>query len=81
LSYLNSGAVYVCGRTIKGHQPIIVINVRKFIDQNVTLDEIIEVSSYLFDWIVCHMMIPGRIESWLIIMDLKDVGITQLPIK
>ena len=58
-----------------------MVNVRRFIDKNVTLDEIIEASSYLFDWVVRHMMIPGRIESWLIIMDLKDVGMTQLPVK
>jgi hypothetical protein len=32
LQFLQSGAVYSCGRAKKGKQPIIIINVRKFID-------------------------------------------------
>ena len=40
----------------------------------------IEIASYFFDWIVRNMMVPGRVESFLVILDLKDVGITQMPI-
>ena len=80
LQFLQSGAVYSCGRAKKGKQPIIIINVRKFIDQDKSLDEMIEIAAYFFDWIVRNMMVPGRIESFLVILDLKDVGITQMPI-
>ena len=40
----------------------------------------IEIAAYFFDWIVRNMMVSGRIESFLVILDLKDVGITQMPI-
>lgn len=40
-----------------------------------------DIACYFFDWVVQNFMVSGHIESWLVIMDFKDVGITQLPVK
>jgi len=32
LPFLQSGSVYVAGRCKEGHQPIVIINMKKFID-------------------------------------------------
>jgi hypothetical protein len=37
LDFLRSGALYVSGRCKRGHQPIIVINIKKFIEQKKTV--------------------------------------------
>ena len=79
--FLQSGACYFGGRAKKGHQPVIVLNIKKFISQNKTVAELEDIACFYFKWIVDNMMVPGHIEGWLVIIDLKDVGITQLPIK
>mmetsp|Transcript_11598 Transcript_11598/g.17562 ORF Transcript_11598/g.17562 Transcript_11598/m.17562 type:complete len:88 (+) Transcript_11598:509-772(+) len=39
------------------------------------------IAVFFFDWVVSHFMVPGRVESWVVIMDFKDVSITSIPIK
>lgn len=60
---------------------MIVLNIKKFISQNKTVAELEDIACFYFKWIVDNMMVPGHIEGWLVIIDMKDVGITQLPVK
>jgi len=73
MSFLRSGALYVSGRCKKGHQPIIVINIKKFIEQKRTVTELQDISTYFFDWVERYMLVQGRVESWFLLMDIKDV--------
>ena len=33
---------------------------------------------FIMEWALNNMMIPGRIENWMVMLDLKDVKITSL---
>ena len=46
-----------------------------------TLEQLNELAIFQFDWMVKNMLVPGRIESWLVILDLKDMGLTNIPAK
>lgn len=67
--------MYVFGVS-KGYQPVIVINVRRLINENKLVDNLQDATMYFFDWIINNMLIPGHVEQWTCIMDFKDVGIT-----
>ena len=76
---MDQGAVYCIGRAKEGLQPIIIINVKRFCALGITIEEQQQFAFAFFDWIVNNMMCPGHVESWFVVLDLKDVGITQLP--
>jgi len=45
-----------------------------------TPEELVEVLTFYYNWIIENMMIPGRIENWLIICDLKNLNIMSIPL-
>jgi hypothetical protein len=73
MSFLRSGALYVSGRCKVGHQPVVVINIRKFIDQKRSMSELQDISTYFFDWVEKYYLVQGRVESWFLLMDCSDV--------
>ena len=76
----RQGLVYVSGRSLK-FNPIIVVNVMKIIDSGIGLEELLRMDYFLLNWIIDNMMVYGKVESWILIQDLKDVGVSQLPVK
>ncbi|CAG9313264.1 unnamed protein product [Blepharisma stoltei] len=76
---LDQGFMYLLGRDKKFH-PIMVINVRKMLNFNVDLNTALRLNYFLLTWAIEHMMVPGKVETWDIIMDLADVTASQLPI-
>ena len=75
---LELGVLYGCRRDIKMH-PIIIINVRRMIDSKIDLDRLVTMGDFFLTYIIEHAMIPGKIECWTSIFDLKDVGVTEIP--
>ena len=79
---LNSGFIYMYGRDTH-FRPILIIEVDKSIKLMDELDyifeEITQTILFFMNYIVNYMMIPGQIENWILICDLKDVGISKLP--
>ena len=73
---LNSGCIYTIGRCKNGFQPILVLNVAKFAQSDASLEDKLAETCFISDWVINNMMVPGHIESWLVIMDFKDVGVT-----
>ena len=45
-----------------------------------TLEQLNELAIFYFDWMVKNMLVPGKIETWLVILDLQDVGMTNIPV-
>ena len=45
-----------------------------------TLEQLNDLAIFYFDFIVNNLLLPGKVESWFVIMDLKDVGVTNLPV-
>lgn len=59
-----------------------VINGAKMIENSdFDLEDLQQFSLFLFDWIYNNMLLPGRVETWMILMDLNGVGITNIPMK
>ena len=76
--YLNMGLVYSYKRDLK-HRPIIFINVERLVKTDMEIDELIKLSVYFLDYIMTKALIPSKIENWFVIIDCKNVGITQIP--
>ena len=44
-----------------------------------TFEEVSQAILYFMNYIVNYMLIPGQIENWILICDLKDVGLSKMP--
>ena len=77
---LNSGLIYMHGRDCH-FRPIIVVEAEKasilMDEKGYTFDEISQALLFFMNYIVNYILIPGQIENWFIICDLKNIGITK----
>lgn len=60
-------------------RPVIIVNTRKMIDSKVDLDKLVAMTDFFLNYIIQYAMVPGAIENWTAIFDLRDVGATQIP--
>ena len=37
------------------------------------------VAAFIFDWMMKNMLVPGRIETWIIMLDLEDCSLSNIP--
>lgn len=77
---LNRGFAYVYKRD-KKFRPIFVINVAKLKKVKVDPDMMINVSCYMIQYLISRALVPGRVENWVSIIDMKDVGMLDIPKK
>ncbi len=40
-----------------------------------------EMSKFVFEHIMHYMMVPGKVENWDVIVDLKDMSLISFPMK
>ncbi len=38
-----------------------------------------DLAVFLLDWGIKHLMAPGHVENWVIIVDMANVGSTSIP--
>ena len=78
---LNSGLIYMHGRDCH-FRPILVVEAEKasilMNKKGYTFDEISQALLFFMNYIVNYILIPGQIENWFLICDLKNIGIGQL---
>ena len=78
---LNYGFLYMYGRDVH-FRPIIIIEVSKsseLLDKlKYSFDELKQAMIFFMNYIVNYILLPGQIENWILICDLKDVGIGKL---
>ena len=75
---LELGIVYGVRRD-KNMRPVIIINVRRMIDSRISVDRLLALTNFFLEYVIAYAMVPGSIESWTAIFDLKDVGVTEIP--
>ena len=75
---LEKGIMYGVRRDTMMH-PVIIINVRRMVDAKMKLDELVGMADFFLNYVIKYAMIPGKIENWTCIFDLKNVGVTQIP--
>lgn len=78
--YMAMGAFYISGRmSHQGHQPVLHIVLNKLKDVDLDVSE--EIAILYFDWMVKNMMVPGHVESALIVFDCSNLAITEIPLR
>ena len=61
------------------YRPVLHINMKKFNDSKIDIETFCEVLDFLSSYTIAHGMVPGKIETWNLILDFKDVGLSQIP--
>ena len=78
---LNSGYLYVYGRD-HHFRPIIVVCFQEYLNiletKKYTFDDINTTIIYLMNYIVKYLLIPGQIENWITLIDLKGAGVSDI---
>ena len=60
-------------------RPVIVINTRRMLDSKINVDRLCNMADFFLTYVVEKAMIPGKIETWTCIWDLKGCGVTEIP--
>ena len=80
ISILNSGFLYVYGRD-HHFRPIIIVSLKTcknlVSSNNYTFEDINHSIIYLLNYVLKYILIPGQIENWVIIVDFKDIGLSD----
>ena len=78
---LNYGFIYMYGRDMH-FRPIIIVEVNKsseLMDKlKYTFDELNQAMIFFVNYIVNYILLPGQIENWIMVCDLKSVGVGKL---
>lgn len=77
---LQSGLFYFCNRD-KNFRPIWVLDLKKFVELQFTDEELTRCTVIMFDYVCNKCMVPGKIENFIVFVDARDVGATQIPRK
>lgn len=63
----------------KSFRPIFVLNIAKLKASKVDKELALNLSTYFVQFLTTRVLIPGRVENWISIVDMKGVGITEIP--
>ena len=80
IDMLNIGACYIYRRD-KSHRPLLFFNMKKVPKLGEDPNELMMMSSFLLHFCMSRLFLPGKIENWICIFDLKGMGVTQIPKK
>lgn len=79
VGYLDAGVIYGYQRD-KGSRPIIVVSIRKLVDTKMDVDTFLDLTEFLCSYTQYHALVPGKVETWILLADFKDVGLAQIPV-
>lgn len=51
------------------------------VDSKIDLDTLLRMQFFLLNWVKDNMLVPGKIETWVVIKDARGVGATEMPVK
>ena len=80
IEILNKGFIYVYGRDNR-FRPIIVCQSKVFqkYEKEYQFEELLQATSFMCQFIVNKILLPGQFETWNMIVNLKGVSIISLP--
>jgi hypothetical protein len=78
-SFFNAGILYIHGVDHR-FRPIIVFNAYKIDIKKLDLDTMTDSLTYILEYVIHSLFLPGQIENWVFIMDLNGVGLSSLPL-
>ena len=65
--------IYTLGRD-KEFRPVVIVDIAKINQNTGNFEKIIDSCHFLFDYIKLNLLVPGKIESWIIIIDCRGVS-------
>ena len=77
---MNLGCIYYIGRVEPGYQPVVVYNFKKFFELIPSLDEMLNYVFFFNEWMTKNLLVDGKIESWITIMDFAEINLSDLPV-
>jgi hypothetical protein len=77
---LNKGYAYVYKRD-KCFRPIFVMNVGRMKKCKTDHASLVNISMYMLQYVITRGLVPGKVENWIAIVDMKGVGLTEIPKK
>lgn len=78
LDYLNSGLLYTHGRDHK-FRPIIYLNCYMIDPAKMDIDQLLLTIAYFLEYVIDKLMLPGQIERWVVVEDMKGMSLTSIP--
>lgn len=63
----------------RSFRPIFVLNVAKLKQCKLPHETVLQMSTYFVQYLITRALVPGRVENWISIVDMKGVGITEVP--
>ena len=80
MARLQSGGLYAYGRD-KQQRPIIVLRFREILDAGIDKDNFLEINDILTGYVVFNAMVPGQIEQYFFIVDVRGVSLWEIPVR
>lgn len=77
---LEQGFLYGHARDSK-MRPVVILNLRKLVDAGLEVQDFIELNDFYMSYIVQNALVPGRIEQFNLIVDARDVSLSEIPLK
>lgn len=74
---LATGVIYGHKRD-SSFRPIIHISCAKILKMAAEIERLVAATNYFLDHVISKAMIPGKIESWTTVFDLKTIGSSQM---
>jgi hypothetical protein len=80
IEILNTGFIYGHGRDSR-YRPVFVVRSEIYIklSKKYSYDNWLMALTYFCDYLVNNMLIPGQLENWIIIADLSNTSMLQMP--
>lgn len=77
---LKSGIIYLNGRD-KHYRPILIVKAEKFMQMKPVPnnEDLITLALWFFEFMETYMMVPGRIENVILIIDCKNLSVFSAP--
>lgn len=80
IDILQSGFMYTYGRD-KRFRPILIIRVELYIElsKKYKYEDFLKAVIYFTEYLINHLLIPGQVEDWVVITDLRNASIFSIP--
>ncbi|KEP63625.1 UNVERIFIED_CONTAM: CRAL/TRIO domain-containing protein [Hammondia hammondi] len=75
---LEKGLLYWCGRG-SGMRPLLVLSLQRLDASLLELPRFLRLLIFVFEWGLRFLMVPGKVETCLVLLDLREVSLWKLP--
>ena len=80
IEILNKGFIYAYGRDCK-FRPILIFRLEQFVknEKIYSVQEVLEAGIFLGQFVINHMLLPGQVERWNLLVNLRKATLLSLP--